>query len=65
MITAPCKDCKDREPCCHAKCEKYKEYRDALDRENARHKEELYIDATIDHLLFNRLKKQRSLRKKK
>lgn len=62
---APCKDCQDREPGCHGKCEKYKEFREALDKENAKRKEEIYIDATIDRLLFNRLKKYRRERKKK
>lgn len=62
---APCKDCQDREPGCHGKCEKYKEFREALDKENAKRKEEICIDATIDRLLFNRLKKYRRERKKK
>ena len=62
---APCKDCQDREPGCHGKCEKYKEFREALDKENAKRKEEICIDATIDSLLFNRLKKHRRERKKK
>ena len=25
-MIAPCKDCKDRSPTCHAECEKYKAY---------------------------------------
>lgn len=29
--TSPCKDCPDREVGCHGGCEKYKEYRAALE----------------------------------
>lgn len=34
-LTAPCKDCKERSPGCHGRCEKYRDYRAELDVENA------------------------------
>ena len=37
--TPPCKDCKDRYPVCHDKCEKYKEWKSRLDEVNKRRKE--------------------------
>lgn len=64
-MIAPCKDCRERHLGCHSECEKYKAYRETLDSKNAKRKEEINIDSTIDHLLFNRLKHQRSLRRKK
>lgn len=27
LITSPCKNCSEREPGCHTKCEKYKEFK--------------------------------------
>ena len=30
-VTAPCKDCADREVGCHSKCEKYLEFRKECD----------------------------------
>ena len=30
----PCSECDDREVLCHSKCEKYKEFRKALDDRN-------------------------------
>lgn len=35
-MTAPCKDCKDRTPGCHTKCEKYI----AFDKENQKRRAE-------------------------
>ena len=35
-MTAPCKDCKDRAPGCHSKCEKYI----AFDKENQKRRAE-------------------------
>lgn len=31
-VKAPCKDCPDRKVKCHSSCEKYKEYREYLDK---------------------------------
>ena len=33
-MMSPCKDCDERVPNCHSKCDKYKEFRDTLDRRN-------------------------------
>lgn len=35
MRKSPCKDCPDREPGCHAKCEKYQTWRHELDQVRA------------------------------
>lgn len=34
-VTSPCKDCPDRVPSCHSKCEKYITFRRELDEKNA------------------------------
>ena len=34
VIKSPCQYCKDREIGCHSKCNKYKEYRKAVDHMN-------------------------------
>ena len=39
MIVAPCKDYKDRELGCHAKCEEYIAFRKQRDEENERERE--------------------------
>ena len=39
-LRGPCKDCGEREPGCHAKCEKYKAFRVERDAFNARKREE-------------------------
>lgn len=31
---APCKDCQDRKPGCHSKCEKYASYKEKRKKEN-------------------------------
>lgn len=31
MLNGPCKDCKDRAPRCHGRCEKYAEFRKKCD----------------------------------
>lgn len=41
-VKAPCKDCEDREPGCHSKCEKYIEY--SKDREALREARRTAID---------------------
>lgn len=35
----PCKDCPNRYPACHDKCEKYKAWKSRLDEVNKRRKE--------------------------
>lgn len=32
MTQVPCRDCKQRSPTCHAECEKYRAFRDEMDR---------------------------------
>lgn len=39
VLKNPCKDCSDRYPCCHAKCDDYTAWKQAHDR--ARAKEQL------------------------
>ena len=41
-MTAPCKDCKDRTPECHSKCEKYI----AFDKENQKRRHERVMNST-------------------
>lgn len=35
MKDAPCKDCPNRTPCCHAVCERYKKYSDERNQFNS------------------------------
>ena len=35
----PCKDCKDRNPGCHDKCDRYKEWKMRLEKINKKRKE--------------------------
>lgn len=39
-MIAPCKDCTERKVGCHADCDKYKEYRRALDAINQKRRED-------------------------
>lgn len=34
MIKSPCKDCENRNPGCHVKCEKYQGYREKISEEH-------------------------------
>lgn len=36
----PCSECQDRDAECHARCEKYREWRAELDRKNAERRKE-------------------------
>ena len=38
----PCKDCPDRYSGCHAKCERYREFRRELDERNKRIREQKF-----------------------
>lgn len=51
--TAPCKDCSDRHPNCHSKCEKYKEFR----RELEARAEAIRKLKHIEQLAIRRIKK--------
>ena len=46
MLKGPCKDCPDRTPGCHGKCEKYLDYRARLDamKEEERKRKRLEYD---------------------
>lgn len=46
-LVAPCKGCTSRYVGCHSECDKYIEFRKALDEENAEryHAKQLYMDA--------------------
>lgn len=37
----PCSECPDRDAECHARCERYREWRKELDRKNAERRKEL------------------------
>lgn len=56
---APCKDCPDRYPGCHSKCERYLELRARLDARNEQRRKarESYID-WLDMKKSNHYKKE-------
>lgn len=62
MVTAPCKDCKDRFVGCHSSCDKYKEFRINLDEEREKTREEKKM---IYALYENRTKRVEKALKKK
>lgn len=33
-LTAPCKGCKDRKPCCHDSCERYESFKANIAKKN-------------------------------
>lgn len=37
-VLSPCKDCREREPHCHSKCDKYKAYKDKLEVNRTRYR---------------------------
>lgn len=39
-----CQKCKDRHQGCHAECEDYKEYREKIEEDNARKRDENMVD---------------------
>lgn len=43
-MNAPCKDCPDRSPGCHSRCERYKAYREVKDKEYAWRHEQYVLD---------------------
>jgi hypothetical protein len=50
MSKAPCKDCKERELGCHAKCEKYIDFKQEREQENKverEYKEKIFIPRKI------------------
>ena len=66
-MTAPCKNCGDREIGCHSKCEKYKTFRKPLDkaataRNNLRKVYEVYDKERVSREQKNKL--QRKQRRK-
>ena len=48
-VSAPCRDCGDREPGCHGRCEKYQEYKKASEelREQQKREKDVYRDYSI------------------
>lgn len=62
---APCMGCADRTPGCHCECDRYKHLKTDLENEKTKEQEEINTSAALRRLYFNRLKKQRSLRRKK
>lgn len=61
MIQGPCLDCKDREIGCHDHCNKYQEYRDIVDKANAKRRLESQLDGyTLDTM--KRFRKKRNSR---
>ena len=57
-MTAPCKDCPNREMGCHAKCAKYQEYRQNRDEQIKAHLKEIDSDA-VQVLRYSRIKGRR------
>lgn len=50
IAVAPCKGCKDRKLGCHGKCDRYKKYRQAKDKENEKHRQDsLFYDYWKEH----------------
>ena len=48
-MTAPCKDCQDRELRCHSTCDRYKEFRSKRDEFiNAKYKQKEDLHAVVD-----------------
>ena len=48
-VSAPCKECTDRESGCHGRCEKYKAYKAATEelREQQKRNQDVYRDYSI------------------
>ena len=63
-MTAPCKNCTDRQMGCHGKCERYKAYREVMDeaarkRYAAGEAEGLEIEGKLRIMKTRRLDKRR------
>ena len=59
MKTAPCQDCPDREPECHADCERYAEWRRLHDKGKAQEKKNRAVVWEHDNYLIEREKRVR------
>ena len=62
-MTAPCKNCGDREIGCHSKCEKYRTFREPLDkaaieRNNLRKVYEVYDKEQVSRQQRNKLQQK-------
>lgn len=60
-IVSPCKDCTERYLACHDKCDKYKEYRQRYDAEQARIKKEKALKTIINNLNYGSSKRKEKL----
>lgn len=56
MSKSPCKDCKDRELGCHAKCDKYIAFK--MDSEKEKEERRVYIE---NH--YNTMQKRKNIRR--
>lgn len=64
VMTAPCKNCTDRQMGCHGQCERYKAYREVMDeagrkRYAAGEAEGLEIEGKLRIMKTRRLEKRR------
>ena len=57
-MIAPCKDCKDRHHSCHAECERYKEWKEPLEKA----RKQKYINHKIDETIL--VSKEKAIRRK-
>lgn len=57
MVTAPCKDCPDRQLGCHGTCEKYQEYRRKRDEEAVAERQR--VDSYCDMYAYKKDKVRR------
>lgn len=58
MVISPCKDCEDRQVGCHAKCEKYRLYKQELDGLKKSDKQDVYLSYMVN-AIYKRSKKEK------
>lgn len=56
-IEAPCLNCKDRERLCHASCERYKAYKEALVKRNCEIKRQRAKESMITEFIVENTKR--------
>lgn len=49
---SPCKDCRSRKLGCHGTCEKYKQYRELIDKASDKARKERVIDSLFGRAFF-------------
>lgn len=41
-MTGPCKDCEDRHVACHSQCDKYSEWKEEVEKQKLKCRQEMY-----------------------